>query len=475
MPISETERSERIQEEEGSRAPLVDILRIRERRTGLPLRAASVMLSGIIILQIAAVIAFGSITILRYPLWSLVDEGAHFDNIVYIAQHGSLPVLGKALASEQELAIGQGVYPRHTTINPKTDGLGGLSYEAFQPPLYYLVATPIFFLSGNYHAKAIILRFFGLVLLLIAIALFARLSRHVLKQRWRLGLACGLLVFLMPGIIVRSVTISNVDLAIPMAVAAVTELWIALERRSSLRLIPAGLLVGCGVLTDLYLADLVPAFVAVALIVLSSRSTRTDMIRVAGGVALGVLVTLPWFIFNEIEYHGLTASALAKAEQIGIVNPHHVRFTIEQLPSLTTQNLFMPLMPQEWGTFLAAHGFMSYLAMLFQVMLIPTALVLAVTLWRRILTTGWWLLLLPWVCNILLCWYIDIGQQWESGAMVARYTYPTLVVLSAFIIAAVLALVRTTKPVVITVVLSTAFLVGLWIQLVPTIHSTFTA
>ncbi len=149
------------------------------------------------------------------------------------------------MASEQELAIGQGTYPRRTTINPRTDGLGGLSYEA-QPPLYYYLATPVFFLSGNYHTKAILLRYFGLLLLVASIALFARLSRHVLKERWLLGFAGGLLIYLMPGVIVRMVTISDLNLAIPLATLTVTELWIAWERRSSTRLLLCGFLVGCG-------------------------------------------------------------------------------------------------------------------------------------------------------------------------------------------------------------------------------------
>ena len=101
----------------------------------------------LVAIQIAAVVTFGVLTIQRFPLWSPVDEGAHFDNVIYVAAHGSYPVLGKTLASEQELAIGQGIYPRHTTINPRKFGLGGLSYEAFQPPLYYYVAAPVSLLT----------------------------------------------------------------------------------------------------------------------------------------------------------------------------------------------------------------------------------------------------------------------------------------------------------------------------------------
>ncbi len=435
-------------------------------------RTTTLLTLTVIVLQIVGVIVFAVITIFRYPLWSVVDEGAHFDNIVYIAEHGgSYPVLGKALASEQELAIGQGVYPRHTTINPRTDGLGGLSYEAFQPPLYYYLATPVFFVSGNYHTKAIALRFFGLFLLVCSIALFARLSRQVLKRRWLLGLSGGLLIFLMPGIIVRMVTISDVNLAIPLAILIITELWITWERRSSARLLICGVLVGCGVLTDLYLAEFIPVFALVALAVLWRNHRLRDLSSAVAGFVLASVVVLPWLIFNETKYHALTASALAKREQLGTVNPHHVVDTLVQVPNLTVQSLFQPLMPQEWQFRLDGHSALAYLATLFQILLIPGAVVLAIALGRRLITTGYWVLGAPWVCNLVLCWYIDIGQQWMTGSMVARYTYPTLPFLALFVVACALLLFRTIRPLLVLICTSSAFLVGLWIFLVPNMHS----
>jgi hypothetical protein len=440
-----------------------------EQRLG---RSVGTAAAALVVLQIAAVVVFATITILRHPLWSVVDEGAHFDNIVYVAEHGSYPVLGKTLASEQELAIGQGVYPKHTTINPRTFGLGGLTYEAFQPPLYYYVAAPVFFLSGNYHTKAILLRFFGLVLLVTSIALFARLSRHVLRKRWLLGLSGGLLVFLMPGVVVRMVTISDVNLAVPLAILTVTELWITWQRQSSRRLVLCGFLVGCCALTDLYLTELVPVFVLVAIAVLRRNRRLEDRLAAILGVVVAGLVVLPWLVFNEVKYHALTATAIAKREQLGIVNPHHVRDTIGQLPGLTVQNLFQVLLPEDWGGRLIDHGTVNYLATIVQVLLVPAAIVLAVALGRRLVSTGYWILILPWACNIVACWYIDIGQQWQSGSMVSRYTYPTLPFVALFVVASTLTLFRATRQLLVAVTLSSAVLVGVWVVLVPTIHHT---
>jgi len=430
------------------------------------------VLAVIIVVQVGTIVVFGSITAIRYPLWSPVDEGAHYDYVASIAEHAALPVLGKTPASEQELAIRQGVYPRHTTIVVSKFGLGGLSYEAFQPPLYYVVASPVFRLSGNYRTKAYLLRFFGLVLLVAAVALLARLSRHVLKKRWLYGLSVGLVVFMMPGVIVRSVTISNVNLAIPLVIACVSEMWIAWERKSTRRLLIAGVLVGLCVLTDLYLVELVPVLALVAIDIARDRRTRVDSL-VAGATGLvAFLIVLPWLIFNEIEYHALTASAIAKREQLAVVNPDHLRYTLGQLPGLTTSSLFSPLLPQEWGGFLPAHQVLSQLATDFQVLLIPGSIVLAVALGRRLLTTGYWILFAPWVANLVLCWYIDIGQQWETGSMVARYMYPTLPLLALFLAAAALKVLRSPQLILAMTGTASIFLIGLWASLVPIIHGT---
>jgi len=437
-----------------------------------PLRVtSSAALVALIVLQVGTIVVFGAITATRYPLWSAVDEGAHFDNVLWIAEHGSLPVLGRTPASEQELAISQGVYPRHTTIDPAKAGLSGLSYEAFQPPLYYMVASPVFHLSGNYRTKAYLLRFFGLALLLAAVALLARLSRHVLKDKWLVGLSVGLLVLMMPGVVTRAVNISNLDLAIALAIACVTEMWIAWERRSGPRLVAAGALVGLGVLTDLYLVELVPVFALVAIAVLRTRRTWAAVLWATVGALLAFLAVLPWLVFNEIHYHSLTAAALAKREQLAVVNPAHLHDTVGQVPEWTVQTLFAPLMPQEWQKFLPAHPALGQLGTDFQVVLIPGALVLALALGRRLVTTGYWILLLPWVANLLLCWYIDIGQQWLTGSMVARYTYPTLPLLGLFLAAAALAMLRTPRVVLVGSAVSSVFLLWLWISLVPTIHA----
>ena len=147
------------------------------------------------------------------------------------------------------------------------------------------------------------------------------------------------------------------------------------------------------------------------------------------------------------------------------------RDTIGQLPGYTLSWLFQPLMPEEWGTRLVGHALYGNLANLFQVLIVPAAVVLAVALGRRLLSSGLWILLLPVLCNLLLCWYVYYGQQWLSGSMVARYMYSTLPLLALFNVASVRVLFSAVRPLLVTLVLSTGFLIALWIWLVPTLSS----
>ena len=52
--------------------------------------------------QILAVTVLAAITVARYPLWTLVDEGAHFDYVQSIADDGRLPVVTDLVSPQVE-------------------------------------------------------------------------------------------------------------------------------------------------------------------------------------------------------------------------------------------------------------------------------------------------------------------------------------------------------------------------------------
>ena len=84
--------------------------------------AASVVLTAVIAAMVLCVVVFGSLTAVRYPLFSPVDEAAHFAYIQQVAEHGSLPVLGRTYTSGRVLAIEQGRYHGRRRSTPGATG-----------------------------------------------------------------------------------------------------------------------------------------------------------------------------------------------------------------------------------------------------------------------------------------------------------------------------------------------------------------
>ena len=345
-------------------------------------------------------------------------------------------------------------------------GIVGLGYEDFQPPLYYALAVPAYELSGNYHTKVIALRFFDLALLGAAVLLLARLCRRVLGRRWLTGFAAGMLVLALPGVVIRAVAVSNTALAVALTIACVSELWTARATDRAVRLVPAGVLAGLALLTNLFALVLVPVYVLVAFGIMRRTRSRRDLFVAGTGAAAVLVLVLPWLAFNLVEYHALTATSLARSEQLATVNPHHVRYGLAMVADEAGSWLVSPVVPQEWTVF--AHPVLTWLTGVVTVALVPLALLVGLATGRRVLTAGHWMLVLPWGLNVAMCVGITYAAQWQTE--LARYTYPTLPLLAVFGAAGALWLVRDRWVIPLTLGLLTAALIALWFGLEPQVH-----
>ena len=127
--------------------------------------------------QLAIIAVAGLATVFSLPRFT-GDEAAHYSYVQSVAEEGRLPFLGTDLISPQAESIYEGVYPEPGKLDRRERGLGGYSYEAFQPPLTYLLAAPVFLAGGSdYVLKLRLLRIFGLGLLFFAAWLLWRLVR----------------------------------------------------------------------------------------------------------------------------------------------------------------------------------------------------------------------------------------------------------------------------------------------------------
>ena len=100
-------------------------------------------------------LAIGMLYAVNTPAWQAPDEPAHYNYIKHIAETGSLPILDLDDYDQKYISeLLQYGFPSRMSIDL-------LRYEAHQPPLYYLLATPIFIV---FDGSLLALRLFSLVL-----------------------------------------------------------------------------------------------------------------------------------------------------------------------------------------------------------------------------------------------------------------------------------------------------------------------
>jgi 4-amino-4-deoxy-L-arabinose transferase-like glycosyltransferase len=380
-------------------------------------------------LQVAAIVVVGGVTVARFHVFAPIDERQHFAYVQEVAEHERLPHLGRDLVSWQIQAINDRTYPRRSPRDPRLIGLAGQSYEAFQPPLYYIVATPAFLVAGsNYRHKVTAVRAFDLVLLLTAVAALALLARAVFAGRWLIPFSLGLSVLSWPGVIVRTVTVSNAALELPLVLLYVYALWQATARRSSRWLAAAGALFGLCILTHLMLVALAPLLAVPAIALLREHRTRRAVAAVAVALALPALLLTPWLASNENRYDALTPSALAKRVQGPYVNPSGKGYGLSDVASRLGR-LPKAALPQEWWPEYGRRGLgiplrlLPGLLVLF--VLVPIALRPGLLRTRAAALLG---SPLPLVIAMLVG--IVVIGDWPS--FTPRYLYPTLPPLALF-------------------------------------------
>lgn len=139
-------------------------------------------------LIVPAYLAIGALYAVNTPAWQVPDEPAHYNYIRYIAQTGTLPVLQ---AGDYDQA-----YLERLKSNrfPPDLPIDSVRYESYQPPLYYLLLTPIFVIFGG---ALIPLRLFSLVLGAGVIGFAFLVVRELFPARPLLALtAAGFIAFI---------------------------------------------------------------------------------------------------------------------------------------------------------------------------------------------------------------------------------------------------------------------------------------
>ncbi len=111
------------------------------RLENLPYR--SLLYAALIALVTALFIAIGALYAIRTPPWQAPDEPAHYNYVAQVAGQGCCPVIAPGDWDAAELeALKAAQFPENADLS-------GIEYEDHQPPLYYLIASVVFDLTGG--------------------------------------------------------------------------------------------------------------------------------------------------------------------------------------------------------------------------------------------------------------------------------------------------------------------------------------
>jgi 4-amino-4-deoxy-L-arabinose transferase-like glycosyltransferase len=256
--------------------------------------------SSILLLLIVAVyVAIGVLYAALTPTWQVPDEPAHYNYIRALAEGRGIPVIEPGDYDQAYLA-------RLTTDDfPPELSIESLEYEDHQPPLYYLLATPIYlFFGGAVLPLRLISVVFGVGLLFTA---FGTL-RAIFPRRPELALTATAFIAFIPQHVAMTAGVNNDALAELLVGAMLWMLAVYVDRGDRVgegeRPWLIGLLLAVVLLTKTT-AYVVLGVAAGAVVIRRWREGQTwewAVGQLAWMFVPALLLSLPWFVRNGFTY-----------------------------------------------------------------------------------------------------------------------------------------------------------------------------
>ena len=304
-------------------------------------------LRALVALQLIALLALAGVTVSRFRVWADIDERPHYDYVQKVAEDHRIPRPTDLVIPEVQ-AITDRTWPQPSQTDRAAIGQPGRSFEAIQPPLYYVAAVPAFAAVGDHRDKVYALRIFDALLLAVTVLLLWGLARAVAAAPGGgaaalAGFSAALLVLLWPGVLVRSITVGNTPLELALATAFLVVLWRADGDTRARPIALAAVLLGLCLLTKLTLVLLAPLFLLVL-----ARRARAGVPRAQWALAAVPLVLLaPWLALNVERYGSLTVNAIGTPGVVGSVQTAGLLARVRDMPHWAAK-LLDGVLPQEW-------------------------------------------------------------------------------------------------------------------------------
>jgi 4-amino-4-deoxy-L-arabinose transferase-like glycosyltransferase len=275
---------------------------------------------------VLAYLLLGALYALRTPAWQAPDEPAHYNYIAQLANGGCCPVIAEG---DWDSAYLDQLKANDFAPTLLAD-LPTIQYEDHQPPLYYLLLSPIFSVTGgSLVALRLATVFIGLTVVLYAYIL----TWLVLPRRPGAALAAAAFVAFLPQLLGITASVNN-D-ALSWSLIGLTLIGVVTYLRSEARdlgtEVVLGVLVGLALLTKvntIFLLGVVSAAIVMkalrpkdlaqhdAGLARRTRHASSRLVRLAAFLLPALILVGVWWVRNLATYGAPDFLGLAAHDRV---------------------------------------------------------------------------------------------------------------------------------------------------------------
>lgn len=371
------------------------------------------------ILILFAYFILGGLYALKTPAWQAPDEPAHYNYVRQLA-NGRLPTMTQSDYDEayKNAAVSSGFSPAYD--------IGKITYEDWQPPLYYLLQTPVYWLTGG---SLTAMRLFSLLLGAgVVILAYGTAVSLWPTQLWK-AQTTAVFIALLPQHLAIMASLNNDALA-ELLIAAVIYLLLQYSRRPTPKTaVSLGILLGLGFLTKgtNYPLALVAGVTGIWLHWGEWRTLWRHGLYIAlPAFALGAL----WWVRNILIYGGMDVLGKAAHDAVVVGQPRTSEWIAQFGLAETVRQFVITTFHSFWGQF----GWMAlpmlhprWLYPLLALLMAAAGLGLLVAFWqkRHLQETAVPLVILAGVAA--LTFGLHIGYNLTFVQHQGRYLFPALI------------------------------------------------
>jgi 4-amino-4-deoxy-L-arabinose transferase-like glycosyltransferase len=285
---------------------------------------------------------------LETPKWQVPDEPAHYNYVLYLAEHYRFPVLRMGDYPHEYLEeIKAAKFPPDMPIAP-------IRYEFHQPPLYYLAAAVLYKATGllGFEGQFLILRLFSVTLGCFVLVVAYAIVKQIFPDQEFLALITTGFIATIPMHIAMSAAISNDTLAELILALIVWFCIKSLKRGLTQRqVLLLGLLLALALLakTTIY----APAILSI-LVALGMRARvegRRVFVRQLGLILGVTMLSSWWFLRNVLTYGDLDLFGWQIHDSIVVGQPTTAQWIGEYGLSKVVQDFFFVSFRSFWAQF----------------------------------------------------------------------------------------------------------------------------